>query len=117
MEKTSDEDCDNTNVNYDKILDHIGQFGSFQRKIFFWLSFVSAAAGLAVVTFAFTGKMTKKSKYFYLLDCLQGLSLVTGVEWIIVMARMEDITLITENFHPSSRTEPSLSWTDASSQR
>ena len=40
---------------YDKILDHIGQFGTFQRKIFFWLSFVSGAAGLAVVAFAFVG--------------------------------------------------------------
>ena len=68
MEKTGDEDCDNTKVNYDKILDHIGQFGSFQRKIFFWLSFVSAAAGLAVVTFAFTGKMTKNQNIFDLVD-------------------------------------------------
>ena len=52
-------------VDYDKILDHIGQFGRFQWKIFFWLSFVSAAAGLAVVTFAFTGRSTTFS-YFML---------------------------------------------------
>merc|ERR1711963_472289 len=42
-------------VDYDKVLDHLGQFGAFQKRIFFWLSFVSAAAGLAVVAFAFTG--------------------------------------------------------------
>ena len=43
-------------LDYDKVLDHIGQFGAFQRKIFLWLSFISAAAGLAVVAFAFTGQ-------------------------------------------------------------
>ena len=42
-------------VDYDKVLDHIGQFGHFQKRIFLWLSFVSAAAGLAMVAFAFTG--------------------------------------------------------------
>lgn len=44
-------------LDYDKVLDHIGQFGAFQRKIFLWLSFISAAAGLAVVAFAFTGRL------------------------------------------------------------
>ena len=44
-------------VDYDKVLDHLGQFGAFQKRIFFWLSFVSAAAGLAVVAFAFTGTL------------------------------------------------------------
>ena len=43
-------------INYDEVLEYIGQFGWFQRKIFFWLSFVSAAAGLAVVVFTFTGE-------------------------------------------------------------
>ena len=43
-------------LDYDKVLDHIGQFGPFQRKIFLWLSFISAAAGLAVVAFAFIGR-------------------------------------------------------------
>ena len=43
-------------LDYDKVLDHIGQFGAFQRKIFLLLSFISAAAGLAVVAFAFTGQ-------------------------------------------------------------
>ena len=45
-------------LDYDKVLDHIGQFGAFQRRIFLWLSFISAAAGLAVVAFAFTGQCT-----------------------------------------------------------
>lgn len=49
------ESVEDKSVDYDKILDHIGQFGKFQWKIFFWLSFVSGAAGLAVVTFAFVG--------------------------------------------------------------
>jgi len=42
-------------LDYDEVLDYIGQFGSFQRKIFLLLSLVSAAGGLAVVVFAFTG--------------------------------------------------------------
>lgn len=41
-------------LNYDEVMEYIGQFGSFQRRIFLWLSLVSAAAGLAVVVFAFT---------------------------------------------------------------
>ena len=48
-------DHQKSDINYDEVLEYIGQFGWFQRKIFFWLSFVSAAAGLAVVVFAFTG--------------------------------------------------------------
>ena len=47
---------DKGKLDYDKVLDHIGQCGPFQRRIFLWLSFISAAAGLAVVAFAFTGK-------------------------------------------------------------
>ena len=42
-------------LDYDEVLDYIGQFGTFQRRIFLWLSFASAAGGLAVVVFAFTG--------------------------------------------------------------
>eukprot|EP00092_Neocalanus_flemingeri_P041716 GFUD01045437.1.p1 GENE.GFUD01045437.1~~GFUD01045437.1.p1 ORF type:complete len:591 (+),score=155.94 GFUD01045437.1:56-1828(+) len=42
-------------LDYDEVLDYIGQFGTFQRKIFFLLWLVSAAGGLAVVVFAFTG--------------------------------------------------------------
>jgi len=41
-------------LNYDEVMDYIGQFGRFQRRIFLWLSLVSGAAGLAVVVFAFT---------------------------------------------------------------
>ena len=41
-------------LDYDEVLEYIGQFGWFQRKIFLWLSLVSAAAGLAVVVFVFT---------------------------------------------------------------
>ena len=48
-------DREKTGLDYDEVLDYIGQFGPFQRKIFLWLSLVSAAAGLAVVVFAFTG--------------------------------------------------------------
>ena len=44
-------------LNYDEVLEYIGQFGTFQRKIFFLLWLVSAASGLAVVVFAFTGKL------------------------------------------------------------
>jgi len=42
-------------LNYDEVLEYIGQFGTFQKKIFFLLWLVSAAGGLAVVVFAFTG--------------------------------------------------------------
>jgi len=42
-------------LNYDEVLDYIGQFGKYQRRIFFLLWLVSAAGGLAVVVFAFTG--------------------------------------------------------------
>ena len=44
-------------LDYDEVLDYIGQFGTFQRRIFLWLSFASAAGGLAVVVFAFTGSV------------------------------------------------------------
>ena len=54
-------------LDYDETLDYIGQFGSFQRRIFLWLSFVSAAAGLAVVVFAFTGKMIYREISFTIL--------------------------------------------------
>ena len=46
-------------LNYDEVMDYIGQFGRFQRKIFLWPSLVSAAAGLAVVVFAFTAFVPK----------------------------------------------------------
>ena len=42
-------------LDYDEVLDYIGQFGPFQRRIFLWLSLVTTAAGVAVVVFAFTG--------------------------------------------------------------
>ena len=42
-------------LDYDTVLEYIGQFGMFQKKIFFLLWLVSAAGGLAVVVFAFTG--------------------------------------------------------------
>ena len=42
-------------LDYDEVLSYIGQFGGFQRRIFLLLSLVSAAGGLAVVVFAFTG--------------------------------------------------------------
>ena len=52
-------------LNYDEVLEYIGQFGTFQRKIFFLLWLVSAAGGLAVVVFAFTG-MTVHDQYSHL---------------------------------------------------
>ena len=42
-------------LDYDEVLEYIGQFGPFQRRIFLWLSLVTTAAGVAVVVFAFTG--------------------------------------------------------------
>ena len=47
-------------LDYDEVLEYIGQFGTFQKKIFFWLWLVSAAGGLAVVVFAFTGIMNMR---------------------------------------------------------
>ena len=41
-------------VDYDQILDHIGQFGTWQKRVHFLLWLVSAAGGLAVVVFSFT---------------------------------------------------------------
>ena len=46
-------------LNYDEILKHIGQFGKYQIRIHFLLWLVSAASGLAVVVWAFTGFNTK----------------------------------------------------------
>ena len=43
------------NLNYDEVLEYIGQFGTFQKRIFFLLWLISAAGGLAVMVFAFTG--------------------------------------------------------------
>ena len=56
----------NLPLNYDEVLEYIGQFGTFQRKIFFLLWLVSAAGGLAVVVFAFTG-MSLANTPFYLI--------------------------------------------------
>jgi len=42
-------------LDYDEVLRYIGQFGTFQKRIFFWLWLVSAGGGLAVMVFAFTG--------------------------------------------------------------
>ena len=52
-------------LNYDEVLECIGQFGTFQRKIFFLLWLVSADSGLAVVVFAFTGKIGFNFTYSY----------------------------------------------------
>ena len=45
-------------VNYDTILDHIGQFGPWQQRIHFLLWLTSAAGGLAVVVYSFTAFKT-----------------------------------------------------------
>ena len=46
-------------LNYDKILDHIGQLGWFQIKINLLLWMVSTLVGINVVVFAFTGYIPK----------------------------------------------------------
>ena len=51
-------------LDYDEVLEYIGQFGIFQRKIFFWLWLVSAAAGMAVMVFAFTGSVKSYKSIF-----------------------------------------------------
>ena len=50
-------------LDYDEVLDYIGQFGTFQRRIFLWLSLATAAGGLAVVVFAFTGTINNLRNY------------------------------------------------------
>ena len=42
-------------IAYDEVLGKIGQFGIIQKKNLFFLSFVSAAGGLGIVVFVFTG--------------------------------------------------------------
>ena len=42
-------------VDYDAVLDKVGQFGIFQKKVLSLLSLVSAGGGLAIVVFVFTG--------------------------------------------------------------
>ena len=42
-------------LDYDIMLEQIGQFGPFQKRILFFLSLVSGAGGLAVVVFVLTG--------------------------------------------------------------
>jgi len=42
-------------LDYDEVLEYSGQFGKYQKWIFFLLCLVSAAAGLAVNVFKFTG--------------------------------------------------------------
>ena len=42
-------------LDVDVILEQIGGFGKFQKKVLFLLSLLSAAGGLAIVVFVFTG--------------------------------------------------------------
>ena len=46
-------------VDFDSILEQIGYFGKWQKRIFFYLSFTSFAAGLLVVVYTFTAFDTK----------------------------------------------------------
>ena len=50
-------------LNYDEVLEYIGQFGLFQKRIFFLLWLVSAAGGIAVMVFAFTGQEPDTEEY------------------------------------------------------
>ncbi len=43
-----------TAVDFDLVLKHIGQCGTWQWRNFFWLWLTSGAGGLAVVVWAFT---------------------------------------------------------------
>ena len=52
-EKSGDKEQEG--INCDTVLDYVGVFGWFQKKILFCLSFAAAAGGVAVVVFAFTG--------------------------------------------------------------
>ena len=42
-------------TDYDLVLNTIGHFGKFQKKVLCLLSLVSGAGGLAIVVFVFTG--------------------------------------------------------------
>jgi len=42
-------------LNYDNVLEYVGQFGCFQRKVFLWMCLVSFLTGPPIVVFAFTG--------------------------------------------------------------
>ena len=46
-------DTKTASVNYDEILSHIGQFGPWQRRVFFLLWLTGMAAGLDAVVFIF----------------------------------------------------------------
>ena len=63
-----------SNLNYDEVLEYIGQFGSFQKRIFFALWLVSAAGGIAVMVFAFTGELSG------VMLCHVGTSSLSGLE-------------------------------------
>ena len=52
----SDEESRGEVLDYDGVLQYIGQFGRFQKMVFFLLWLTSAAGGLAVVVFSFTGE-------------------------------------------------------------
>jgi len=52
---TSVEEGHSLALDYDNVMSYIGQFGKFQKKVFFLMWLVSAAGGLAVVVFSFTG--------------------------------------------------------------
>lgn len=43
-------------LNYDNILEYLGQFGYFQKKVFFCMCLVSFLTGPPIVVFAFTGQ-------------------------------------------------------------
>ena len=44
-------------MTYDTVLEYVGQFGRFQKKIFLWMCLVSFLTGPPIVVFAFTGAM------------------------------------------------------------
>ena len=43
-------------LNYDSVLEYLGQFGSFQRRMFLCMCLVSFLTGPPTVIFAFTGE-------------------------------------------------------------
>ena len=43
-------------LNYDSVLEYLGQFGCFQKKVFLWMCLISFLTGPPIVVFAFTGE-------------------------------------------------------------
>ena len=58
-------------LNYDNVLDYLGQFGCFQRRVFLCMCLVSFLTGPPTVIFAFTGEtpLPSPERLFIFLCC------------------------------------------------